>query len=150
LFEFQLHLVDTVYGGPMLWPMERAADLLPLWRDHIQRAPEEHTGWFGFPTVPPGPPFPQEYHLHKMCAVVWCDSGPMDQAEKRMAKVRQQLGKPAIDFAGPIPWPALTSLFDPLFPPGLRWYWKSDFFKDLGDEAVALDSQHGTGNIKPA
>ena len=36
-------------------------------------------------------------------------------------------GPPAVDFAGPIPWPALQSMFDALYPPGLQWYWKADF-----------------------
>ena len=130
-FEFRLHPVDMVYGGPMMWPVERAGEILPRWRDFILGAPEEINGWFAFVMVPPGPPFPEQFHLKKMCVVVWCDTGPMDQAEQRFAAIRKDFGSPAIDFAGPIPWPALQSLFDPLFPPGLRWYWKADFFKDL-------------------
>jgi FAD/FMN-containing dehydrogenase len=141
-FEFRLHPVDTVYGGPMLWPLERAAEVQKLWRDFILKAPEEINGWFAFLTVPPGPPFPEEFHLKKMCAIVWCDTGPMDQAEKRFAALRKDLGKPAIDFAGPIPFPALQTLFDPLLPPGLQWYWKADFFKELSDEAIALHLRH--------
>ena len=43
-----------------------------------------------------------------------------------------------MDFAGPIPWPVLQSLFDALNPPGLQWYWKADFFKDLSDKAIDL------------
>jgi FAD/FMN-containing dehydrogenase len=68
----------------------------------------------------------------------------MDQAEQQFATIRKDFGAPAIDFAGPIPWPVLQSLFDPLFPPGLRWYWKADFFKDLSDEAIALHVKHGS------
>ena len=45
---------------------------------------------------------------------------------------------PAIDFAGPIPWPVLQSLFDALYPPGLQWYWKADFFNELDDRAIEL------------
>jgi FAD/FMN-containing dehydrogenase len=141
-FQFRLHPVDRVYGGPMLWPMERAAEVQKLWRDFILKAPEEINGWFAFLTVPPGPPFPEEFHLKKMCAIVWCDTGSMDQAEKRFAALRKDLGKPAIDFAGPIPFPALQTLFDPLLPPGLQWYWKADFFKELSDEAIALHLRH--------
>jgi hypothetical protein len=143
-FEFRLHPVNMVYGGPMMWPVERAREVLPLWRNLIKEAPEELNGWFGFIIVPPGPPFPEEFHLKKMCVVVWCDSGPTDQAEQRFAKIRKDFGTPAIDFAGPIPWPVLQSLFDPLLPPGLRWYWKADFFKDLSDEAIALHVKHGS------
>lgn len=142
-FEFRLHPVNIVHGGPMMWPIERGAELMKLWRDHILSAPEEHSGWFGFLTVPPGPHFPEELHLHKMCAVVWCDIGPADEAERRLAEIREKFGKPAIDLAGPIPWPALQSLFDPLLTPGLQWYWKSDFFNELDDEAITLAAEHG-------
>ncbi|MGA7949985.1 MAG: FAD-binding oxidoreductase [Thiobacillaceae bacterium] len=148
-FEFRLHPVNMVYGGPMMWPVERAGEILPRWRDLILGAPDELNGWFAFVMVPPGPPFPEQFHLKKMCVVVWCDTGPMDQAEQRFATIRKDFGTPAIDFAGPIPWPVLQSLFDPLLPPGLRWYWKADFFKDLSSEAIALHVEHGSALPTP-
>src|SRR5215469_12681171 len=57
-FLFRLHPISTVYGGPMLWPMEQAADVLKFWREFIAQAPEQINGWFAFITVPPAPPFP--------------------------------------------------------------------------------------------
>jgi hypothetical protein len=141
-FLFKLHPISTVYGGPMLWPMEQAAELLAFWRDFILSAPEDINGWFGFVTVPPAPPFPEQLHLKKMCAVVWCYNGPLDQAEQRFKPIRA-FGPPAVDFAGPIPWPALQSMFDALYPPGLQWYWKADFFNDLGDQAIDLHVKYG-------
>jgi FAD/FMN-containing dehydrogenase len=141
-FEYRLHSVGTVFGGPMLWPMERAPALLRFWRDFILTAPEDINGWFAFMTVPPAPPFPEALFLRKMCGICWCYGGPLEQAEARFAPVRA-FGAPAIDFTGPIPFPALQSLFDALFVPGLHWYWKADFFKDLNDEAIALHVEHG-------
>ncbi|HEX8995217.1 MAG TPA: FAD-binding oxidoreductase [Ktedonobacterales bacterium] len=141
-FLYQLHPISTVYGGPMMWPMEQAADLLKFWRDFIQTAPENINGWFGFVTVPPGPPFPEEYHLRKMCAIVWCYNGPMDQAEEVFTPIRA-FGPPAIDFVGPIPFPALQSMFDALYPAGLQWYWKADFFNELSDKAIDLHAKYG-------
>jgi FAD/FMN-containing dehydrogenase len=140
-FTFRLHPVGTVYGGPMLWPIERAKELLMFWRDFIVNAPEDINGWFGFVTVPPAPPFPEEVHLQKMCAIVWCYTGPLEEAEARFAPIRA-LG-PAVDFTGPIPWPALQSMFDGLYPAGHQWYWKADFFNELSDAAIDLHVQHG-------
>ena len=37
---------------------------------------------------------------------------------------------------GPIPLPALQSLFDGLLPTGLQWYWRADFVNELSDEAI--------------
>ena len=141
-FEYRLHPVDTVFGGPMLWPLERTAELLKFWRDFILGAPEDINGWFGLMTVPPAEPFPETFFLQKMCAITWCYTGPLEQAEERFAPIRA-FGAPAIDFTGPLPFPALQSLFDPFFPPGLQWYWKADFVKDLSDEAIALHVEHG-------
>jgi FAD/FMN-containing dehydrogenase len=141
-FLFRLHPISTVYGGPMLWPMDQAADLLKFWRDYILKAPEEINGWFGFVTVPPGPPFPEQYHMQKMCAIVWCYTGDLDKADAMFQPIRTQM-PPAVDFAGPIPWPALQSLFDAIYPPGLQWYWKADFFTDLSDKAIDLHVKYG-------
>jgi FAD/FMN-containing dehydrogenase len=141
-FQFRLHPISTVYGGPILWPLEQAGELMHFWRDFILTAPEDINGWFGFVTVPPAPPFPEQYHGQKMCAIVWCYTGPIEQAEQRFAKIRA-FGSPAIDFAGPIPWPALQSLFDAIYPPGLQWYWKADFFNELSDAAIELHQKYG-------
>ncbi|HYW77000.1 MAG TPA: FAD-binding oxidoreductase [Gammaproteobacteria bacterium] len=142
-FEFRAHPVSTVYGGPMLWPIERADTLMATWRDFILDAPEEVNGWLGLVTVPPAPPFPEEHHLKQMCAVVWCDTAPLGAAERRFETIRREFGAPAIDFVGPVPFPALQSLFDPLYPPGLQWYWKADFFKDLSNAAIDRHVEHG-------
>ncbi len=140
-FVFRLHEISTVYGGPIFWPLDQAKELLAFWRDYITNAPRDINGWFGFVTVPPAPPFPEQFHLKKMCVIVWCYTGPLDEAEKRFAAIRA-FGTPAIDVAGPIPWPVLQSLFDGLYPPGLQWYWKADFFNDLSDQAIELHTKY--------
>ena len=35
-------------------------------------------------------------------------------------------------------------MFDPIYPPGLQWYWKADFVNELSDEAIALHVKHGS------
>jgi FAD/FMN-containing dehydrogenase len=142
-FLFQLHPISTVYGGPIFWPLEQADDLLTFWRDFILNAPEEISGWFGFVTVPPVPLFPEQFHLQKMCVIVWCCTAEISDAEELFKPIRA-FGAPAMDFAGPIPWPMLQSLFDALYPAGLQWYWKADFFTDLSDQAIDLHVKHGT------
>ena len=141
-FLFQLYPISTVYGGPIFWPLEQAADLLKFWRDFILNAPEEINGWFGFVTVPPAPLFPEQFHLQKMCVIVWCSTAPLEQAEELLKPIRA-FSTPAMDFAGPIPWPVLQSLFDAIYPAGLQWYWKADFFTDLDDQAIDLHVKYG-------
>ncbi|HZR42573.1 MAG TPA: FAD-binding oxidoreductase [Ktedonobacteraceae bacterium] len=141
-FLFQLYPISTVYGGPIFWPLEQAADLLKFWRDFILTAPEEINGWFGFVTVPPAPLFPERFHLQKMCVIVWCSTAPLEQAEELLKPIRA-FSTPAMDFAGPIPWPVLQSLFDAIYPAGLQWYWKADFFTDLDDQVIDLHVKYG-------
>jgi len=142
-FLFRLHPISTVYAGPMLWHLDQAAEAMRLYRDYILTAPEEMNGWFAFLTVPPVAPFPEELHNKKMCGVVWCYTGPLDQAEAAFRPIRQ-FGPPALDFVGPLPYPALQSMFDPLFPHGLQWYWRAGWVKELSEDAIALHVKHGS------
>ena len=140
-FLFKLHPVNIVYGGPMLWPLDRAGEILRFWRDFIRDAPEDINGWFAFLTVPPVAPFPEQYQLQKVCGIVWCYTGPLEQAAERFAPIKAL--NPIVDFTGEVPWPALQSLFDALFGPGMQWYWKADFFHDLDDRAIELHTKYG-------
>jgi FAD/FMN-containing dehydrogenase len=142
-FLFRLHAIHTVYAGPMLWHLEQATEVLRWYRDFILQAPENLGGWFAFLKVPPGPPFPTEIHRQTVCGIVWCYTGPLEQAEAAFAPIRR-IGPPAVDFVGPIPFPTFQSLFDPLVPKGIQSYWRADFIKELDDEAIALHVDHGS------
>jgi hypothetical protein len=141
-FLFRGNPVDGVYGGPMIWPIENSADILEYWQELMMKAPEELDGFFAFLTVPPVPPFPEEYHLKKMCGIVWAYSGSKEKAEEVFKPIRD-FRKPAIDMAGPIPLPALNSMFDALYPAGMQWYWKASFFEKYDDRAIELHVKHG-------
>jgi len=141
-FRFCLHPVDMIYGGFMMWPMERAEAILKSWRDFILTAPEDISGVFNFLTVPPAPFFPEQFHLQKACVIAWCDTAPIPEAEKHLALIRSDFGNPAMDLTGPMPYPALQSMFDDVFKPGLQWYWKADFFTVLEQEAIDLHIKH--------
>ena len=142
-FLFQAHPVHTVCAGPMLWDLEQAPDIMKWYREFIAYAPEEINGFFAFLTVPPGPPFPEELHFKKMCGLVWCYNGPPEQANEILEPLRS-FRRPAFEFFAPMPFPALQGMFDGLYTPGLQWYWKADFVKELGDEAIDLHVKHGS------
>jgi FAD/FMN-containing dehydrogenase len=74
-FTYRLHPVSTVVGGPMLWPLDRAVEVMRFYRDYIAEAPEALNGIFAFLTVPPGPPFPEELQLGSgPCLLLWTAS----------------------------------------------------------------------------
>jgi hypothetical protein len=141
-FLFKAHPIHTDYAGPMFWALEDTAEMMRWYRGFITKAPTTLNGFFAILTVPPGPPFPEEIRLKKVCGIVWCYTGPAKDAEKVFKPIRA-FKKPILDFVGPIPHPALQGMFDPIFPPGLQWYWKADFVRELSDQAIALHAHHG-------
>ncbi len=67
----------------------------------------------------------------------------MDKAEEVFKPIRA-VKTPALDFVGPMPIPALQTMFDALYPPGYQWYWKADFVKELNDKALDLHARFGS------
>ena len=142
-FVFRLHPVDTVIGGPTFWPVEAGAEVLAAYREFLPKAPRELGGFFAFHTVPPAPPFPEEIHMRKVCGVVWCYDGSADDAAKAMAPLLDALPEPLMHGVAPVPYPALQSTFDGLYPAGEQWYWRADFVNEIPDEAVELHARFG-------
>ena len=140
-FLFRGQPVSTIVGGPTLWTLEQAPEVMRWYREFIVNAPEDLNGFFAFMTVPPAPPFPEALHLQKMCGVVWCYTGPQDRAEEVFAPIRE-FGPPALYGVQAMPYPALQSAFDGLYPPGHQWYWRADFVKELTEEAIAEHVRH--------
>ncbi len=137
-FLFKLNPVHTVYAGPMLWDVEDTVEVIKWYREYIvDDAPDELNGFFATLTVPPAAPFPENLQLKKMCGVIWCYTGSLEKAEKVFQPIRN-FKTPVLDWVGPMPLPALQTMFDPIFPPGLQWYWKADFVNELSDEAVEI------------
>jgi FAD/FMN-containing dehydrogenase len=139
-FQFRGRPVRNVVGGPTLFPLDRAAEILRFWDRFIAEAPEDINGWFGFLTVPPVDPFPPELQLQKMCGIVWCANCEPDRATELLAPIREL--QPALDGVMELPFPALQSVFDALYPKGQQWYWRADFVDELTDEAIAIHLEH--------
>jgi FAD/FMN-containing dehydrogenase len=142
-FEFRLHPVKMVNAGPTFWPIEQTPEVMRAYQEFILAAPEDVSGFLAFLTVPPVPLFPPELHGKKMCAIIWCSTAAPEKAEKATRAMRT-VGKPALDHVGPVPFPALQSLFDPLLAPGLQWYWRADFVKEFSKEAIAAHLAQAT------
>ncbi|HLF48282.1 MAG TPA: FAD-binding oxidoreductase [Methylomirabilota bacterium] len=142
-FLFKLHPIKSIIGGPTLWTLEHATKVMKWYREFIATAPDDLNGFFAFLTVPPAPPFPENLHLKKMCGVVWCYTGPEKDAERVFKPIRE-FGPPALYGIHAMPHPMLQSAFDAPYPPGLQWYWRADFVKELSDEAIAVHVKHGS------
>ncbi len=134
-FLFRAHPVSTVLAGPTFWPLEQTAEVMRWYREFMPAAPRELNGFFATMTVPPADFLPAELHFRKVCGVIWCYLGAEDTADELFAPA-QDVGTPLLHGVGPIPFPALQSLFDGLYSPGLQWYWRADFLRELPDAAI--------------
>lgn len=141
-FEFTLHPVADIYGGPLFFELDAAPDLLRFYRDYIVEAPEQFGGFPGFQIAPPLPFIPEDRHGEPFALFVACWSGPMEEAERALAPLRD-VAPTVAEHVGPMPYPALNSAFDALVPPGLQHYWKANFVTELTDEAIAAHLEHG-------
>ena len=140
-FKFQAHKVKNVIGGPTLWPIERTEEIMEWYHKFINNAPDELNGFIATMVIP-GPPFPDFLHGNKYCGIVWCYTGNQQEFDK--------LIKPAMDLepifahVGEVPYPSIQTLFDGLMPHGLQWYWRADFFNELGPEVRAKHLNFGS------
>jgi FAD/FMN-containing dehydrogenase len=139
-FTFRTVPVSTVIAGPMFWPIERSQEILEWYRDFLPEQPDDLTGFFNFHSVPPVPMFPEEFHLQKVCGVVWCCTDHA-RADELLAPAREL--KPIIDGVGELPFPFLNSAFDGLYAAGDQWYWRADFVNEIPDGAVAANVEWG-------
>ena len=141
-FKFKLLDIKNVYAGPMFWPIEKAKEAISFYDRITKNASNDLYGFFAFLIVPPAPPFPEHLWNQRVCGVVWNYTGPIEKAEGIFKPIRE-FGPPVLDFVGEIPMPALNSMFDALYPPGLQWYWRGHYFKELSSEAIEVNLEFG-------
>jgi len=135
-FKFQAHPVKTVFGGPTLWPIEKTEEIMEWYHNFIHNAPDELNGFIATMVIP-GPPFPEFLHKKQFCGIVWCYTGDMSKAKEVFKPILAK--SPIFEHVGEMPYPSIQTLFDGLLPTGLQWYWRADFFNELGPE---LRKQH--------
>jgi FAD/FMN-containing dehydrogenase len=140
-FKFQAHPLKTVIGGPILWPIERTEEIMEWYHEFIHNAPDELNGFIATMVIP-GAPFPDFLHGNKYCGIVWCFTGSQAQFDT-LIKPAMDL-EPVFAHVGEMPYPSIQSLFDGLFPHGLQWYWRADFFNELGPEIRAEHLNYGS------
>jgi len=141
-FEFRLSPVKDIYGGPMFFELDKAGDLIRLYREFIADAPEQFGGFPAYQIAPPLPFIPEERHGTTLALFVACWAGDPDKGETVLKPFRD-FAPSVAEMVGPMPYPALNSAFDALYPPGLRHYWKASFATEITDEAIAAHVEHG-------
>jgi FAD/FMN-containing dehydrogenase len=124
--EYKLFPISTVLGGVIFHPL--SADVLRFYDEYSRSAPDELTMIGGALTAPNGAPG---------FASVVCYCGDQDKGEKVLKPLRS-FGTPIADVIRPQPYLEMQSLFDPMNPPGRRYYNKAHNISKVG--AGAIDS----------
>jgi FAD/FMN-containing dehydrogenase len=135
-FELTLHPVGpTVYGGVIFFAAEHDTELLRRFRDWASDAPDDITAALNLTTAPPLPVVPEKWHGRPVIALIAVSGGPLDEAESYFRSFRE-LAEPVADLLGPMPYTAMQTLIDPLWPKGIHAYFKATNLARLDDELI--------------
>src|SRR3954471_1793407 len=151
-FEFELHPVGPmVYGGPIFWAGEDIKEMLSAFAEWTaQGLPDELSAFANVLMAPPVPFLPEEHHGKPMVALIFGHSGDHAEAEALLKPMRD-VAPPVTDMAGPIPYVALNSMLDPLFPKGGRYYMRAGNMAELSPEAISeIVAAHATAPMGQA
>jgi hypothetical protein len=137
-FEFRLNPVGpTVLAGPVLWPMEESPNVLRFYREWIKDVPDELTTIVAHRYAPPLPVIPTEMHGKPVVMVIFCYAGPVEDGET-VVKPMRTFGAPLLDLCAPKPFVAHQAMFDPSFPAGWWYYFRSADLAELSDPVIDI------------
>ena len=136
-FQFRTHPVgSTVIAGPTMWPIEQLPEVLRCTASSSRRAARGERLLRDADRAARAD-FPEELHLKKVCAVVWCLVGVSEEDATALLAPALEVGTPLLHGVGsPCRTPRCRAMFDPLYPKGLQCYWRGDVVTEITDELI--------------
>jgi FAD/FMN-containing dehydrogenase len=133
-FEIELFPITEIYAGMLVYPWERAAEVMNAWRTWTETAPDQISTSMRILQVPPLPDIPESLRGRGLVVVDGAYNGPAEDAERVLAPLRQ-LG-PEIDSFAMMPASGLGQIhMDPPQPvPGIS---TPALLSGIDDEAIA-------------
>jgi FAD/FMN-containing dehydrogenase len=127
-FEYAVHPVDTVLGGPVVHLLDDAPAVMRFYREFCASLPDEAEAYLGLQTDPDsGAP---------VVAMLLGYNGDLDEGERVLAPARA-FGNPVADLVGPVPYIARQCMLDvPIAVNGLHRYWRSAFTGEISDGLI--------------
>jgi FAD/FMN-containing dehydrogenase len=140
--EYRLHPVGPdVMVAFVLYPGERATEIMRAVDEYTAAAPEEVSPLAFLGRVPHGDPFPPEIHGRQYVATAAVYAGDAVEGALALRPLRE-LGDPLADLSGVLPYVEAQALLDEDYPDGWRYYWKSIDLDELADEALERLAAH--------
>jgi hypothetical protein len=124
-----------------IYPLERAAEVMPVFRDYLAQASDDLMGLGVFWSAPQAPEVPRQWHGAPVVILMSCYSGPFEKGEAAIAPLRR-IGGAIADLSGPMRWSDLQKFLDADYPDGAFYYWKSIYLDRLDDEVIRELSTH--------
>ncbi|NKX56195.1 FAD-binding oxidoreductase [Arthrobacter mobilis] len=148
-FKFRLNPVGPeVFAGPVFWPMEDASEVLRFYRDWVADCPDELMTIVVQRRVPDLPVIPRDLVGRHVIVVVACHLGPVDDAERVMRPLKS-FGRPLLDLCQPKPYLVHQSMFDPGFPHGWWYYFRTCDIAALTDDVIGVMAEQGRRIVSP-
>lgn len=119
----------------VLYPAERADDVLAACADLVSSTPEEVSPLAFLGRVPSAEPFPAEAAGRPFVAVLAPHPGPPEEGEPVLRPFRG-LAAPIVDLSDRTSWVEVQRLLDEDYPNGLRYYWTSIELTGLSEGAI--------------
>jgi FAD/FMN-containing dehydrogenase len=148
-FEFSAHPIGPeVWAAVVMYPAENAGKIMTVFREFMAKAPDEMMALAIFWNTPHDESVPEGARNVPTLAIAGCYSGAVEDGEKAIQPLRE-IDTPLVDMSGRMPYVEAQKLFDPEYPDGRRYYWKSIYLPDLGDETVAALASHAATRPSP-
>ncbi len=148
-FEFRcVPLGPQVMAGPVFWPMVQSPEVLRFYRDWIADAPDELMTIVIHRMAPPLPFVPAELHGKPVVVVACCWAGDIEEGE-RFIRPLKKFGSPVLDLCVPKPFLTHQAMFDPSFPAGRWYYFKSCDVAELSDDIIDITAEHSLQMSSP-
>ncbi len=134
-FEYRLHSVGPmVYGGMLVFPRFRAAEVIRGYRDFMETADDDIGGGVALVCAPPEEFVPEPMHGMPVVGIIVCYTGDPENAETALKPIMDL--QPVMAMTQPMPYLELQKLIEAGNPPGLQNYWKADMYPVLPDDAI--------------
>jgi FAD/FMN-containing dehydrogenase len=131
--ELELFPAAELYGGQIMWPVERAAEVLGAYRRVVAAAPEELTVWFTLLNLPPVPELPPFLSGRSVVSVQATCLGAVAEGQALLRPL-SSIGGALVDALRPVPASELDAVAaEPAEPMPSALY--SLLLRELDDEA---------------
>src|SRR3954454_5723969 len=147
-FTLRLHEIGPiVYGGMLVFPAQRGAEVLRAYRDFVATAPDEVGSGLAFITAPHEEFVPEPARGQPAVGIICCYAGAPEDGPAAYAPLLD-LG-PAMAMVQPMPYVAVQQLIDAGNTKGRINYWTGDFYDEFPDEAVDILVDMATQPVSP-